>query len=158
MSLPHLREKLPEVTTSTAPLAAIDVGTNSLHMVVARPTEGGAPEVLAREKTPVRLGSGAADMKHLDPEAVDRTIKALGDFRRIADAHDANVVAIATSAVREAEDKTDLRWRCSVPRRRQQNGTPLSLLCVCASISVSSSSFPRCRRAGGTAGNGLSRP
>ena len=86
-------------------LAAIDVGTNSVHMVVARPTETGPPEVLAREKTPVRLGSGAADMKQLDPGAVDRTIKALRDFRRIADAHGADVVAIATSAVREAEDR-----------------------------------------------------
>ena len=89
---------------SNRALAAIDVGTNSLHMVVARPIEGGPPEVLAREKTPVRLGSGGADMKHLDPDAVDRTIRALKDFKRIADAHDAAVVAIATSAVREAED------------------------------------------------------
>lgn len=90
---------------TTKPLAAIDVGTNSLHMVVARPTAGGAPEVLAREKTPVRLGSGSADMKHLDPDAVDRTVKALRDFRLIADAHGADVVAIATSAVREADDR-----------------------------------------------------
>ena len=89
---------------SRGALAAIDVGTNSVHMVVARPTEAGPPEVLAREKTPVRLGSGGADMKHLDPDAVERTISALRDFKRIADAHDATVVAIATSAVREAED------------------------------------------------------
>jgi len=86
-------------------LAAIDVGTNSVHLVVARPLGQGAPEILAREKVTVRLGSGASDMKTLDPDAVDRALAALDRFRRIADAHDAEVIAVATSAVREAEDR-----------------------------------------------------
>ena len=30
------------------PLAAIDIGTNSVHLAVARPVEGGSPEILAR--------------------------------------------------------------------------------------------------------------
>jgi len=86
-------------------LAAIDIGTNSVHLVVARPTTGGLPEILAREKTPVRLGSGFRDMKTLDPEAIDRAIEALQRFGKIAGAHDAEIVAVATSAVREAEDR-----------------------------------------------------
>jgi len=87
------------------PLAAVDIGTNSVHLVVARPMPGGAPEILAREKMPVRLGSGFRDMKTLDTQAIDRAMGALQRFRRIADAHDAEMVAVATSAVREAEDR-----------------------------------------------------
>ena len=66
--------------------------------------EGGRPEILLREKLPVRLGSGANDMKSLNPDAVDRTIEALRTFRALADANDADVHAVATSAVREAEN------------------------------------------------------
>ncbi len=89
----------------TRPIAAIDIGTNSVHLVVARPVDGGSPEVLTREKAPVRLGSGSTDMKTLDPDAVSRVVEALDRFRRIAESHDAEVVALATSAVREAEDR-----------------------------------------------------
>ncbi len=91
--------------TTPRALAAVDIGTNSVHLVVARPMPGGPPEILARERTPVRLGSGFRDMKALDPEAIDRAIGALQRFRRIAQAHDADIVAVATSAVREAEDR-----------------------------------------------------
>ena len=56
----------------TAPtIAAIDIGTNSVHMVVARRLDGGAPEILTREKEPVRLGRGSTDMKRLEPAAID---------------------------------------------------------------------------------------
>ena len=44
--------------TGSRALAAIDVGTNSVHMVIARPVPGGSPEILARERMPVRLGRG----------------------------------------------------------------------------------------------------
>jgi len=90
---------------TSRPIAAIDIGTNSVHLVVARPVEGGPPEVVTREKAPVRLGSGSNDMKRLDPDAVSRAVEALDRFRRIAEVHDAEVVALATSAVREAEDR-----------------------------------------------------
>ena len=55
-------------------LAAVDVGTNSLHFVVARTTEGERFEVLTREKEMVRLGSGSTDMKELAPDAIDRAM------------------------------------------------------------------------------------
>ena len=92
-------------------LAAIDVGTNSVHMVIARPVAGGTPEILARERVPVRLGTGGDDMKLLMPDAVERAVAALVEFRHIADAHDADVVAVATSAVREAENKGEFLRR-----------------------------------------------
>ena len=95
----------------STPLAAIDVGTNSVHMVIARPVDGGTPEVLAREKVSVRLGQGATDMKHLAHDAIERALAALAEFRHIADAYGAEVVAVATSAVREAENRRDFQQR-----------------------------------------------
>ena len=86
-------------------LAAIDVGTNSFHLLVARPTEANRFEVVAREKEVVRLGSGSGDMKVLRPEAIDRGIAALQRLRQVAEIHAARVRAVATSAVREAENR-----------------------------------------------------
>lgn len=91
-------------SVSDQPIAAIDVGTNSVHLVVARPTPLGPLEILARDKVKVRLGSGGRDMKTLDPDAVERAVEAIGHFAGIAEAHGAQVVAVATSAVRESDD------------------------------------------------------
>jgi exopolyphosphatase/guanosine-5'-triphosphate,3'-diphosphate pyrophosphatase len=88
----------------TLTLAAIDIGTNSFHLVVARFGEGHHFEVIAREKEMVRLGSGPGDMKELAPDAVERGIACLRRFRRIAEISGAKVYAVATSAVREAEN------------------------------------------------------
>ena len=96
-------------------LAALDVGTNSFHLVVARVGEGGDKvEILAREKDMVRLGSGpehGTEMKVLDPEAIDRAIEALGRLRQVAEAHHAVLRAVATSAVREAENRGEFLRR-----------------------------------------------
>lgn len=89
--------------TSASVIAAIDIGTNSTHMVVARVKSTGF-EVITREKNQTRLGEGGGDMKTLSPAAIDRGITALQHMKRIADAHNAKVVAVATSAVREAEN------------------------------------------------------
>jgi exopolyphosphatase / guanosine-5'-triphosphate,3'-diphosphate pyrophosphatase len=88
-------------------VAAIDIGTNSIHLVVARPTGNNRFEILARDKEVVRLGSGSGDMKELQPDAIERGVAALGRFRRVADTFGAEVHAVATSAVREAENRED---------------------------------------------------
>lgn len=94
-------------------IAAVDIGTNSIHMVVARATDTGF-EVITREKSPARLGEGAGDMKSLGRAAMDRGIEALARMRRIADVHGATVVAVATSAVREAENREEFIRRAAV--------------------------------------------
>ncbi len=104
-------------------LAAIDIGTSSVHLAIARPVPGGRPELILREKLPVRLGSGASDMKTLDPAAVDRAVNALQSFRVLADAHDAVVEAVATSAVREAEDASDF-----LDRARDEAGIDIAII------------------------------
>lgn len=98
-----------------ATIAAIDIGTNSVHGIVARVTGGGdAPrfDVLDREKTVVRLGSSGDDMRELDAAAIDRAIAALSQLRQVAEAHGASVVrAVATSAAREADNRDVLLRR-----------------------------------------------
>jgi exopolyphosphatase/guanosine-5'-triphosphate,3'-diphosphate pyrophosphatase len=92
----------------TETLAALDIGTNSVHGVVARITVvDGVPrfEVLAREKEVVRLGSSGGDMRELSTDAIDRAVAALDRFRQVAAVHDAPLRAVATSAVREAENR-----------------------------------------------------
>src|SRR5688500_15654810 len=81
------------------PLAAIDIGTNSIHLLLARPLEGSRFEILTREKEMVRLGSGSGDMKVLSPDAIDRGVACLERYRRIAEPYDASIRAVATSAV-----------------------------------------------------------
>jgi len=62
-------------------LAAIDIGTNSLHLVVARAVAADRFEIVAREKDTVRLGHGGGEMKRLEDEAVDRAVAALRDWQ-----------------------------------------------------------------------------
>lgn len=87
------------------PIAAIDIGTNSLHLMVAEPLDDGGFRVLTREREPVRLGSGGGDMKMLADDAIDRGVAALQRFVSIAAHWDADVFAYATSAVREASNR-----------------------------------------------------
>ena len=79
-----------------------------MHGVVARMTAGdGGPrfEILDREKEMVRLGSSPGDMRELSADAIDRAVAALDRFRQVAEVHDAPITAVATSAVREAENR-----------------------------------------------------
>ncbi|MGH9022097.1 MAG: Ppx/GppA phosphatase family protein [Acidimicrobiia bacterium] len=104
-------------------LAAIDIGTNSLHLVVARVTGAHAFDVLARDKEMVRLGSGGGDMKHLDDAAINRGIGVLARFCKVADIHSASVRAIATSAVREAEN-----GHVFIERAREEAGVDIEVV------------------------------
>jgi len=85
-------------------LAAIDVGTNSIHMVVVKiqPTIP-AFTIIAKEKSTVRLGDRDPDTGLLTLEAMARAIAALRRCQEIAVRMNAEaIVAVATSAVREA--------------------------------------------------------
>ncbi|MEM9133122.1 MAG: Ppx/GppA phosphatase family protein [Actinomycetota bacterium] len=87
--------------------AAIDIGTNSVHLVVARALPGGGFDVVTTEKNSVRLGSGGGDMKVLAPDAMDRGVAALAHMLDVATSLGAEVTAVATSAVREAENQAE---------------------------------------------------
>jgi exopolyphosphatase/guanosine-5'-triphosphate,3'-diphosphate pyrophosphatase len=86
-------------------IAAIDIGTNSLHMIVVRVRPDLSFETIDREKEMVRLGAGGLGGRALTKEAMHAALQVLSKFRRLAEAHRVErVTAVATSAVREAEN------------------------------------------------------
>ena len=96
-------------------IAAIDIGTNSLHMIVCRIRPDLSFEVIDREKDMVRLGTGGLDGRGLAPANAAAAIQTLSKFMRIAASHGVDeIVAAATSAVREADNGAD--WVTAVKR------------------------------------------
>jgi exopolyphosphatase/guanosine-5'-triphosphate,3'-diphosphate pyrophosphatase len=86
-------------------IAAIDIGTNSVHMIVVRVRPDLSFEVVDREKVMVRLGAGGLDGKALTTEAMSATLQALSKFKRLAESHRVDeILAAATSATREARN------------------------------------------------------
>ncbi|KHG39082.1 MAG: Ppx/GppA family phosphatase [Aphanizomenon flos-aquae KM1D3_PB] len=85
-------------------IAAIDIGTNSLHMVVVK-IEATLPSftIIAREKETVRLGDRNLMTGDLKPEVMSKAIACLGRFKTLAESlGTSSIVAVATSAVRES--------------------------------------------------------
>jgi len=86
-------------------VAAIDIGTNSIHMIVVEIRPDFSFGVIDREKEMVRLGAGGLDGRALTPEATHAALQVLSKFRRLAESHQVDeVIAVATSATREAEN------------------------------------------------------
>jgi len=114
------------VSDAPAALAAVDIGTSSIHGVVARivdAADGPRFEVLEREKAVVRLGAVAGDIRELAPDAIDRAVEALVRFVPLARRHGAPITAVATSAVREAENRQVL-----LDRAREEAGVHIEVV------------------------------
>lgn len=107
-------ESLPTQTVEQHRIiAAIDLGTNSLHMVVVR-IEPRLPSfsIIGREKETVRLGDRDIETGNLKPEVMERAIATLKRFQEVAKTFNAEtVIAVATSAVREAPNGKDFLQR-----------------------------------------------
>ena len=89
-------------------IAAIDIGTNSIHMIVVQVRADLSFEVIDREKDMVRLGAGGLDGKRLTPTAMAAALQTLSKFKQLADSHKVDeIIAAATSATREAENGGD---------------------------------------------------
>jgi len=88
----------------TAPLyAAIDCGTNSTRLLIS---DGSAPRERLMRTT--RLGAGVDRTGRLDPEAIERTLEVLREYRQVMDRHEvAGVRIAATSAARDAANRED---------------------------------------------------
>jgi exopolyphosphatase / guanosine-5'-triphosphate,3'-diphosphate pyrophosphatase len=90
-------------------LAAIDIGTNSIKLLVASVDAEGSLEVLSREKAMVRLGSETLATGRLSPEAIEAAASTVEQFLRSVEAQGAELVrAVATCAVREATNSSEL--------------------------------------------------
>jgi exopolyphosphatase / guanosine-5'-triphosphate,3'-diphosphate pyrophosphatase len=86
-------------------LAAIDIGSNSVRLLVAEALRGGTYRILDEEREPTRLGRSVSQKGQLDDESMERTITALRTFKQIAAGYQATSLrTIATCAVREARN------------------------------------------------------
>ena len=104
-------------------IAAIDVGTNSFHLLVARVGADGVIEPLDRSKEMVRLGDSAFKGV-ISADAFTRGADVLRRFREVADRAGADaIVAVATSATREAENGGDF-----VRMVRDETGIELNVI------------------------------
>ena len=89
-------------------IAAIDIGTNSIHMIVVRVRPDLSFEMIDREKDMIRLGTGGLEGRRLTDAGIAAGIQTLSKFSRLAASHGVDeIVATATSAVREATNGPD---------------------------------------------------
>jgi len=86
-------------------IAAIDIGTNSIHMVIADAMGVGAFEVVDRERDVVQIGRGSFAKGRLRREAIQRSVDALARFAQLARRQQTDrILCTATAAVREAQN------------------------------------------------------
>jgi len=104
-------------------IAAIDVGTNSFHLIIVSVDHRGIMQVFYKEKEVVRLGCCAGDMKELLEDAMQRGIDAMNRFALLAHSENAEISAVATSAVREAANKDEF-----VRRVKEKTGVNIEVV------------------------------
>jgi exopolyphosphatase/guanosine-5'-triphosphate,3'-diphosphate pyrophosphatase len=99
MHLNQLEEKI---------LAFIDIGTNSIRLMLVRLNPNHSYTVLRQEKEIVRLGENEFKNNHLQPEAMERAVLVCKKFVELATSFGAGeIIAVATSAAREAKNQAE---------------------------------------------------
>ena len=94
--------------------AAVDLGSNSFHMVVAR-FEDGQVRIIDRLKDMVRIASGLDGSNNLTEEATERALESLRQFgQRIREIPRTNVKAVGTNTLRLAHNGDDFIRRARV--------------------------------------------
>ncbi len=98
--LPESARPVPET------VAAVDLGSNSFHMIVAR-ISGGDLQVVDRIKEMVRLGEGLTTNKYLRPEVSERALACLERFgQRLQGMPQGSVRAVGTNTLRQVHPGT----------------------------------------------------
>lgn len=89
-------------------LASIDIGTNTVLLLVASVTDEGTLEPLAYEQRIPRLGKGVDRERRLQPDSMTRVLGVLGEYREILERFQPEAVAVCgTSAVRDASNREE---------------------------------------------------
>ncbi|MFO1393297.1 MAG: exopolyphosphatase [Steroidobacteraceae bacterium] len=103
--------------------AAVDLGSNSFHMVVARRVDGQLV-IIDRLREMVRLGAGVREDGRLDPRVAARAIACLNRFgHRLTDVHASRVRVVGTSALRRSRRK-----QAFLERARAAIGHPIEII------------------------------
>lgn len=104
--------------------AALDLGSNSFHMVVAQQGDRGLMTVVDRLKESVRLASGLGEDGRLDPSVEDRALRCLRAFgERVRDLPHAQVRAVGTNTLRKTKNA-----RLFLERAQAELGHPIDVI------------------------------
>lgn len=105
-------------------LAAIDLGSNSFHLLLAQALPRGGYKVLARQRQKVRLADGLQANGELDQAAIDRGVACLENFRQyLARGHIEHIRCVATAALRQASNSATV-----ISAFEQALGVPIELI------------------------------
>ncbi len=95
-------------------VACIDIGTNSVLLLVAKLGPGGSPLALVERATITRLGARVDQTRKLDAAACQRTLECLTDYARVIEHYRADQVhVVGTSAMRDASGGDEFRARAT---------------------------------------------
>ena len=87
-------------------IAAIDIGTNSFHLVIVDVQPDGSFKLLDKQREVIRLGSHKGeDLSLISEGEIEKAIDILKNYKMLAEHYGASIRAVATSAVREADNK-----------------------------------------------------
>ena len=93
-------------------LAAIDVGSNAMRLAIGEVLQNGRVNVIETVRDPVRLGQDAFSQGRLSPPIIERAVEGFRTFHELIRRYEAErTAAIATSAMREADNSGDLLRR-----------------------------------------------
>lgn len=106
-SMPALTRKIVTESSADEVVGAIDLGTNSTRLLIARRRHGSF-DALDRRMTITRLGDGVDQRGELSMDAMGRVVACLQEYRAALDAHDVSSTRmIGTSAARDASNRED---------------------------------------------------
>jgi exopolyphosphatase/guanosine-5'-triphosphate,3'-diphosphate pyrophosphatase len=89
-------------------IAAIDIGTNSFHLIIVESNQDGKLKLLDRQREFLRLGSESGeDLSFITQNEKEKAIEVLKNFSTLSQFHKASIRAVSTSAVREAKNKNE---------------------------------------------------
>ncbi len=84
------------------------MGTNSFHLIIAKVKKNGSFKIVDREREVIRLGSHEGqNLSIISPGEIEASVEVLLRFKKLSGIYGTNMNALATSAVREAENKNE---------------------------------------------------
>ena len=124
MQIPTLTTYPDELSSSNSSvIAAVDLGSNSFHMVVAQ-DQHGQLKVIDRIREMVRLGAGLDQFGHLTSESQERAIECLQRFgQRLRDMHANSVRVVGTNTFRLAKNSAEF-----IQRLEEALGHPIQVV------------------------------
>lgn len=105
-------------------LGVLDVGSNTVHLLVVDAHRGGHPTPMSSTKATLRLAEATDSSGNITKRGADKLVSTIDEFAKIAASSGcAELMAFATSAVREAENSDDV-----LSRVRNETGVELQVL------------------------------